>query len=82
MTTESVRILLIDDHQILRDGLKVLLESEGEMQVVGEASTGLEGIALMRSLNPDLAVVDLSLPDISGLEVIRQNLFSHTGAGS
>jgi len=72
MKPESVRILLVDDHQILRDGLKVLLESEGGMQVVGEASTGMEGIALTRSLHPDLAVVDLSLPDISGLEVIRQ----------
>ena len=72
MSTESVRILLVDDHQILRDGLKVLLESEGGMQVVGEASTGVEGVALAHSLHPDLAVVDLSLPDISGLEVIRQ----------
>jgi two-component system, NarL family, response regulator NreC len=72
MKTESVRILLVDDHQILRDGLKVLLESEEDLKVVGEASTGIEGVTLTRSLLPDLAVVDLSLPDISGLEVIRQ----------
>ncbi|HSM56959.1 MAG TPA: response regulator transcription factor [Candidatus Sulfomarinibacteraceae bacterium] len=68
----EVTILLIDDHVVLRDGLRVLLDDEPGLRVVGEASTGAEGLSLARSLRPDIVVLDLGLPDMNGLEVIRQ----------
>ena len=66
-----VRILLVDDHKVLRDGLRALLELEIDLRIVGEAGTGASAIELARSLAPDLMILDLSLPDMSGLEVIR-----------
>lgn len=65
------RILIIDDHPIMRQGLKVLIESDPELFVIGEASTAAEGFEKCVSLNPDLAIVDLSLPDRGGLELIK-----------
>lgn len=65
------RILLVDDHKVLRDGLRALLEIEPDLRVVGEAGTGAVAIELCRTLAPDLMILDLSLPDMSGLEVIR-----------
>lgn len=66
-----VRILLVDDHKVLRDGLRVLLEQEADFDVVGEAGTGAQAIELVQALAPDVMVLDLGLPDISGLEVVR-----------
>lgn len=66
-----VRILLVDDHKVLRDGLRVLLESEDDLRVVGEAGTAAQAIADARSLQPDVIVMDLGLPDMSGIDAIR-----------
>jgi two-component system response regulator NreC len=66
-----VRILLVDDHKILRDGLRALLESEDNLQVVGEADTGAQAVALAESLQPDVLIMDISLPDMSGLDATR-----------
>ncbi|MFO7540067.1 MAG: response regulator transcription factor [Chloroflexota bacterium] len=64
-------ILLVDDHKVLRDGLRALLESEPDMVVVAEAGTAVQAIALTESYRPDVIVMDLGLPDMSGLEAIR-----------
>lgn len=71
MVSDRIEILLVDDHQILREGLKALLESEADLHVIAEASTGAEAIRLAGALSPDVIVLDLGLPDMSGLEVVE-----------
>ena len=68
----DTRILLCDDHAVLRAGLKALLDSEPDMVVVGEASTGEEGVELVKKIKPDVVVMDLSMPGIGGMEATRQ----------
>ena len=68
----SISILLSDDHTILRQGLAALLEAEPDFHILGEASTGLETLQKVQSLDPDVLVLDLALPDINGLEITRQ----------
>jgi DNA-binding NarL/FixJ family response regulator len=63
---------LIDDHAVLRDGLKLLLGLEPDLEVVGEAGTGIEGVALAEELRPRVVVTDVGLPDIDGLDVTRR----------
>jgi DNA-binding NarL/FixJ family response regulator len=69
---EKIRILLADDHAVLRAGLRALLEAEKEFEVVGEASTGEEAVQRARLLRPDVVVMDLSMPGMGGLEATRQ----------
>jgi DNA-binding NarL/FixJ family response regulator len=71
MNSTIIRILLVDDHQILREGLRALLDDEVDLRVVAQAGTGAEAIRLAAELVPDVAVVDLGLPDMNGLEVLR-----------
>jgi two-component system response regulator NreC len=68
----SISILLADDHTILRQGLSALLEAEPDFSILGEASTGLEALQKVQTLDPDILVLDLALPDINGLEITRQ----------
>jgi two-component system, NarL family, response regulator DevR len=72
MTHEQVRLLLIDDHEVLRLGLRTLFDTAGGFVVVGEAGTVAEGIAQARAKQPDVAIVDLRLPDGSGVEACRE----------
>src|ERR1044072_1082924 len=65
-------IILADDHRIVRQGLHALLKSEPDFNVIGEADDGLEAIELVKKLNPDVAVIDLMMPGLNGLEVARQ----------
>jgi len=72
MTQEQVRLLLIDDHEVLRLGLRTLFDTAGGFLVVGEAGTVAEGIAQARAQRPDVVIVDLRLPDGSGVEACRE----------
>jgi two-component system, NarL family, invasion response regulator UvrY len=67
-----IRVLLADDHSIVLAGLRRLVEESGDMEVVAEAADGRQAIHLIRSIQPDVAVIDLSMPEIDGLEVIGQ----------
>ncbi|WP_432493972.1 response regulator [Kineococcus auxinigenes] len=68
----TVRVFLLDDHEIVRRGLRELLESEGDLEVVGEASTAAEALRRIPAARPDVAVLDARLPDGSGIDVCRQ----------
>jgi two-component system response regulator NreC len=65
-------IVLADDHQIVRQGLQALLKAEPDLSVIGEAGDGLEAVALVERLKPDVLIIDLMLPGLNGLEVTRQ----------
>ena len=67
-----IQLLLIDDHAVVRQGYRRLLELQGTMTVIGEAGTGEDGMRLWRERQPDLCIVDLALPDLGGLEVIAR----------
>ena len=66
-----VKIFLADDHSILRDGLKMILENEEEFNIVGEAGDGREAYDMIEKLKPDVAVLDISMPSMSGIELSR-----------
>jgi DNA-binding NarL/FixJ family response regulator len=66
-----MRILIVDDHKMMRDGLRAILEGEG-MQVVGEAAQGREAIKLARDLKPEIVLMDISMPDLNGVDATRQ----------
>lgn len=71
MEPARTRILLVDDHAVLRAGLRMLLEAEPDLEVVGEAGSGEEGVAKTERLRPDVVVMDLSMPGQGGLEATR-----------
>lgn len=68
--TEVVRVLLADDHAVLRAGLRALLEQEEEFRVVGEASDGVMALNLVEELKPDLILLDLTMPGLNGLDAL------------
>ena len=78
---ESVpyRILLADDHKIIRDGLRSLLEKETDMVVAGEAENGRKALLLARKLDPDVIILDVSMPDLNGIDAARQILGEQPG---
>lgn len=69
---EPIRILVVDDHHVVRQGLVALLNIMPEIEVVGQAADGVEAITLHRTLRPDITLMDLQLPHISGVEAIRR----------
>lgn len=73
----STRILLVDDHQITRQGLRSLLEKESDMEVVSEAEEGRTAVRMAGKLLPDIVVMDVSMPDLNGMEAARQITSQH-----
>src|ERR1700730_19049858 len=72
MTLTSARIVLVEDHAILREGLRALLELEADLKVFGEASTGADGVRVVQSTSPTLVITDLAMPGGSGLRTIDE----------
>jgi len=68
----TISVLLVDDHAVVRAGLRVLLESENDFQIVGETGDGLEALRLLEKLKPQIMLLDLMIPSLSGIEVARQ----------
>ncbi len=68
----AIRILLVDDHNILREGVRALLEKQQGFEVVAEADNGREAIDLARSLNPRVVIMDINMPDMNGIEATRR----------
>lgn len=73
----KIGVFLLDDHEVVRDGLRHLIESAGDMEVVGEAGTGAEAVDLIPRSRPRVAVLDVRLPDFSGVEVCREVRSAH-----
>jgi DNA-binding NarL/FixJ family response regulator len=68
----AIRAFLMDDHEVVRQGVRALLESSGEIEVVGEASNAAEALARIPALTPDVAILDVRVPDGNGIEVCRE----------
>src|SRR3954469_1864969 len=68
----TTRILLADDHQIVREGLRSMLQQHPDMEVVGEAADGRTAVAMSQELEPDVVIMDVGMPDLNGIEATRQ----------
>jgi DNA-binding NarL/FixJ family response regulator len=73
----AIKVLLADDHKIVRDGLRSLLEKEDELRVVGEASNGQIAVELCRELSPDIVVMDIGMPVMNGIEATERIIADH-----
>lgn len=69
---ETIRLLLVDDQRLMRDGLRILLELESDFEVVGEAENGVEALNAFRQLTPDVILMDIRMPEMDGVEATRR----------
>jgi DNA-binding NarL/FixJ family response regulator len=67
----GIRVLLVDDHKILREGLKALLQDQPDVDVVGEASDGYSALSMIRTLLPDVILMDINMPGLNGIDTTR-----------
>jgi len=77
---ETTKILLVDDHQVVRDGLRHMLELEEDMEIVGEAGDARDAISKVESLSPDIVLMDIKMPGVDGVELTRQLKQIHPSA--
>jgi two-component system response regulator NreC len=68
----TIRLLLVDDHAVVRSGLKMLLENERDVEIIGEASSAMEAIEAAKRLKPNVVLMDIGLPDLSGIDATRE----------
>ncbi|MCL7754432.1 response regulator transcription factor [Polaribacter sp. Z022] len=71
-TINNINIVLVDDHKLLRDGLKNIIEQKAHMHIIGEASNGREAIKVCTKLNPDVMIIDVAMPGLNGIEAAEQ----------
>lgn len=76
----KITLVLADDHELMRKGLRALLEEQADFEVVGEAANGHEAVQLARKFKPDVVLMDLAMPELNGLEATRQILHTHPKA--
>jgi len=74
-----MKILLADDHKLMREGLRMLLEKLGRMTIVGEADNGVSAVRMVRDLKPDLVLMDIAMPDLNGIEATRRIMTESPG---
>ena len=74
MTAQKISVLLADDHDLVREGLKILLDFEDDIEIVADARDGVEAVALAKQFRPDVVVMDLTMPNMNGIEATRQIL--------
>lgn len=72
MSDAGIKILIVDDHEFVRDALTLFLESQTDFQLIGQAATGEEAIQLVQEIQPHVVLIDIVMPGIGGLECIRQ----------
>ncbi len=80
MSDSKIRILVVDDHPVLRDGVAAILENQTDMTMVGEARNGSEAVEIFRALRPDVTLMDLQMPGMNGVEAISAIRSEHPGA--
>ena len=78
--TKPIRLLLVDDQRLLREGMRILLELEPDLKVVGEAANGVEALARYAELRPDVVLMDVKMPEMDGVAATRQLLIDHPEA--
>jgi len=69
---KRIRVLLVDDHDVVRTGIRALIEAEKDMEVIGEAASGREGLRMVQELNPDIVLMDITMDDMDGMEATRR----------
>ena len=72
MSSDKIRVIIADDHAVLREGTRQLLQKESDLEVVGEAGDGMETVELVKKTKPDVAIVDIAMPKLNGIEATKQ----------